>query len=377
MQLCEDRCPESSTLDFKRQLPSKAEQDKTEISKDVCAMANAEGGFIVYGIEEKDGGAFEISPITAESADSALRRIAQMLDSGIEPRLPSVRTRAIDVKGGHVIAVYVEPSYDGPHCVRMNNNRRFVMRNGTTTTDMAFDQIRTSFTRTATLQDQARLFAESRCSRIKEGHFAVPFAEGAILVAHFMPLVALAGRAKIDMAAIYDKEYSHFIKPRDGGATRKLNFDGLVIHNGMEPSYGYKFLFRNGCMEGVELAGAARELGGQRPVNILFSKQITQDLRLLIQQFIAAAKRLELFGAAILQCSLINAAGYQLSLAGDWNNISREADRPEFAFPPVWIESIGTASIDEIVAPTLHTLWQSFGQMACPHFDTNGTYIEK
>ncbi|MDN2669780.1 ATP-binding protein [Janthinobacterium sp. SUN026] len=376
-QLCEDACPESETLDFKRQLPSKADHDKTEISKDICALANSEGGVIIYGIDEKDGVASLICPITSETADSALRRIAQTTDSGIEPRVPSVRTRAIDVEGGYVVVIRVEASYDGPHCVRSNSNRRFVMRNGTTTTDMIYDQIRTGFTRTTALISKARRFASLRNIEIKEGRAALPLTDGALLVVHFTSLVTLAERAKVDMASLYSTGYQELIDPNDGGGTRSLNLDGLVIHDWSGSSHGYRFVFRDGSMEAVFLAGQVTEYGGQQPQRILWGKEITQDLRTVTRQFLKVAKLLEMNGAAILQCSIVNATNYKLGTGNTWAEVSKPGDRGFYELPPEWIDSIENAEVDKVIAPVLHTLWQSFGRSTCPHFDGNGDYIFK
>ena len=56
-KLCQDGCPESSTLEFKQVLPGKSDKDKREFCKDVVALANADGGDLVYGVKEEEGGA--------------------------------------------------------------------------------------------------------------------------------------------------------------------------------------------------------------------------------------------------------------------------------------------------------------------------------
>lgn len=59
-QLCDDKCPESETLDFKRDLPGNSDKDKHELLKDICALANAGGGDLVYCVDEIDGVAASI-----------------------------------------------------------------------------------------------------------------------------------------------------------------------------------------------------------------------------------------------------------------------------------------------------------------------------
>lgn len=62
--ICRERWPESQTLDFKRLLPANDEKGKQEFLKDVCAFANAGGGDLMYGVQEKPAGqADQIIPI--------------------------------------------------------------------------------------------------------------------------------------------------------------------------------------------------------------------------------------------------------------------------------------------------------------------------
>lgn len=56
-QLIADAEPETLTLEFKAAASlTKNEQSKNEITKDVCAMANADGGRLIYGIAERHDG---------------------------------------------------------------------------------------------------------------------------------------------------------------------------------------------------------------------------------------------------------------------------------------------------------------------------------
>jgi predicted HTH transcriptional regulator len=52
-QLVADRVPEGRELEYKRELPGNADEDKREFLYDVTSLANASGGFLIYGIEEK------------------------------------------------------------------------------------------------------------------------------------------------------------------------------------------------------------------------------------------------------------------------------------------------------------------------------------
>ena len=369
-QLCDSECPESQTLDFKRELPGKLDQDKHELCKDVVALANAEGGDLVYGIEEKDGVAGSIVGITTETADVAIRRINQVLDAGIEPRIHGLRMQHIPVSEGYVLMLRVPASYDGPHCIRTNGNnkqqRRFVMRNGTMVSDMSYDQIRAAFDRTATLAEQARRFIANRRELIANGETPVPLKEGPKLVIHLVPISGLAGRMAVDLRTVYHVNYNDFIDDEWGGGTRFFNIDGLVVYPGFgrdKGEEGYNHIFRTGALEGVTLGGESLEKQFS-----LWSLKMSKFYYQSMNMFSEAVKSLELSGPGLLGLSVFNVKGYELVI--DRHNRSHKmADRQHLVPSEVWIEDIENVDIGSVIRPLLDTLWQAFGIERCLDFD--------
>src|ERR1700722_14955352 len=99
-EVCQQRWPESQTLDFKRELPGKDSRGRNEFLKDACALANADGGDLVYGIAELDGAANAPPPISNESIDSLRARLLQILDAGLEPRVSGIAMHEVLIDGG-------------------------------------------------------------------------------------------------------------------------------------------------------------------------------------------------------------------------------------------------------------------------------------
>jgi len=87
---CRERWPESQTLDFKRELPGLDARGRNEFLKDVCAMANADGGDLVYDIAEEGGAAREPGPIGTAPVFNAMRQTLQSL--GVQ--ISDIRTAA-------------------------------------------------------------------------------------------------------------------------------------------------------------------------------------------------------------------------------------------------------------------------------------------
>lgn len=372
-KLCDDKCPESQTLDFKRELPGNTDKEKHEICKDVAALANTDGGDLVYGIEEENGAAGSICPIAGEPSDAAMRRIAQVIDAGVEPRIHGIKMRAIDVDGGYAIVVRVPTSFDGPHCIRVNNSRRFVMRNGTTITDMSFDQLRSAFDRSATLAERARAFIADRLRSISEQTTTAPLQLGPHFVVHLVPIAGLAGRKTVDLRNVDAGAFSELYGNDWGGCSRTFNFDGLLIHRGGRQNdgyYAYNHVFRTGAIEGARVGGATQEVSSGVEKPIVWSLDMSKFFHNSVKQFLSSSKDWGFAGPAVLSVAVLNVKGYQLATGDVFRKFSHAmADRPHLIPPDLWIEEIDSVNLDGVVRPLLDNLWQAFDIERCPHFD--------
>lgn len=256
-EICAQSYPESSTLDFKRALPSRDERGRSEFIKDVCAFANADGGDLIFGIEEKNGCASILVPVVDEAADAAQRRLVQYLDAGVEPRVFGVQFWSVEIDGGYALVLRIPPSFNGPHRYKFNNSTRFVVRTGTLTSELSYDQLRMAFDRSATLTERARTFRQGRLDAIRDGKTWRPMLPGPVCVFHLIPLGSMTLRQTIDVGRLYH-DFNSFMFPDWAGASRTLNLDGLLVHPGGKPSdpaTAFVQVFRSGALEAVRYGG--------------------------------------------------------------------------------------------------------------------------
>ena len=372
--VCKERWSETDTLEFKRDLPGGSDKEKHELLKDVCAFANADGGDIVFGVEESDGTAETIVAIASEPFDAAQRRISQILDSGIEPRLQALQIKSVVFSDGFVLVIRVPASFSGPHCIRVNNAKRFVMRNGTGTTDLTFDQLRSAFDRTATLSDRARHFLADRTKLIADRRTPKRLSDGPTRAIHLIPIGGLAGRQSANLASLNGQGFTQFLEPDWGGGSRSFNLDGMVMFPGGasdEDHNGYSQVFRNGIMEAASVAGGVHKPSpGQPERQIAWATDTTKFFRERTETFISVAKGWGLVGPAVLSYALLNVDGYELATSTRYFMRRKpESDRPHLVVPELWIESLESVEIDQIVRPLLDILWQGFGLERCLDFD--------
>jgi len=371
-ELCAERASESLTLEFKRELPARGlDQAKVEFLKDVCAMANAAGGDILYGIEERDGAAAAVMPITGEPFEVAQRRLRQVLD-GMEPRLDAVQFHEVPIAaGGFAMVVRVPQSFIGPH----RFNWRFVFRDTTRVADMSYDQLRAAFDRTASLTAAANAFREERLEVIAQGHTWRPMDPGPLCVVHAVPIASMSRRIAVDVAAEHAR-FASLMLPHWASGSRSLNLDGLIAFASSRGKNltDYTMLFRNGSLEMVALGGATFH------EKLIPSTSVAQFYRSAIQLSGATFARLGISGPAVVAAAFLNIAGYKLALStqqGFLEGMSL-ADRNTLVFPEYWVDDLAAfPAVDEIAQPMLDVLWQSFGLLRCFEYNEQGEWVNR
>ena len=373
-QICLEQWPETQTLEFKAKLPLNDETAKHEFRKDVCALANAEGGDLVYGIGENSGCANAIDPIVDSDFDAVQRRLKQILESMVEPRIHNIRFhRCTLAAGGFVVILRIPSSYDGPHRFGLAPAHRFAIRIDTSTSDMTYDQLRNAFGRSETLHQKAAQFRAARVDMIVADQTPRVMKFGVRLIVHIIPLCGLAGRAKVDIAAL---QAAHDIFRMDASTSWKriANLAGLKLHPPYEVNSGatYAQIFRNGAFEYVE--NVSQESQGQDKF-IVDGNYVGTELRNCLNVYAKGAIQLGVEGQAVVCISLAYTNGSLLLLRG--NSLSRDLTEGggKIDLPEVMVADIaGVLNLDEITQPILDVLYQCFGQHSCNLYDATGRW---
>lgn len=143
-QAIEEGVEESAELDWKRQLPELSSLKKSDIDKDIAAMANSGGGIIVYGVLEEDKRATSRhdAGILDERYQRSLRQIAF---SSITPPVLDLRVHDISTEGPQAYAIEVAASNDGPHLIFNNQYFGAPFRNDADTMWMNERQLEASY----------------------------------------------------------------------------------------------------------------------------------------------------------------------------------------------------------------------------------------
>ena len=138
---------ENLWIDFKKMEYHKDSNDlekhKREICKDVTAMANAEGGYILIGVSEENKIAQGF--FTVSDADKVAESITSICLQSIDPRIPNFEVEPYSLKWENkdieLVMIHIPPSGMRPHSFIWKNSTNFVKRYGDVTREYPVSEL--------------------------------------------------------------------------------------------------------------------------------------------------------------------------------------------------------------------------------------------
>ena len=127
-----DNQEENLWIDFKQQNyhkdPNDLEKHKHEICKDITAMANAEGGYILIGVREENKVAQDF--FTVDDASNVAHSINGVCLQNVNPRIPNFEVEPYYLKwknrGIELVIIHIPPSEMRPHSFIWKGTTNFV-----------------------------------------------------------------------------------------------------------------------------------------------------------------------------------------------------------------------------------------------------------
>lgn len=101
-------------------------QGKSEFKSDVCAFANAEGGYLIIGISNDNGCASELCGINIPNDDLDKFELDRRNDlMGIQPRIPSIKFHFIKIENGrYIVILYIRHDNSAPY-LHIENEKNY------------------------------------------------------------------------------------------------------------------------------------------------------------------------------------------------------------------------------------------------------------
>ena len=391
-------------LEFKRETYGNADADKKELLKDISAFANTLGGDLFIGIEEKNGVASALTPLSGIDIDTEILRLSSILRDGIEPTLIGMQIRRIRIadeagKGesaegaedgagrerdageesgeagaeeDEVIHIRVPRSFTPPHRVIFQGLNRFFGRDSVSAHQLSMPDLRRLFGQERDMYDRARAFIGERFLRIQAGDTPVPVKQtGSGLVMHLVPLMDFAQGRRMDIGRL--KAQRDRLDPiSERGGRLFVNLDGVCVTRSGGESLGYTQIFRDGSVEAFQ-ADIVVE-----PDERCFvpSLAFANDVRTAVGSYLKSMRALGASAPVAVTFRFFGMKGARIAVKSRMGSeFSKPLQIKELSLPDAPLDSLeDDASLDGLLQEQFDILWNAFGYDRCSLFDADGAW---
>lgn len=362
---------ETGDLDWKRvAYDSRRPGWDEEAAKDIAAMANSGGGWIVFGIEE-DGdknAASKIAPISWSATDQ--QRILRAAYAKIGPPVVGLEFHQIecgDEDSGSIVMMRVPDSADAPHFAKKGDDA-FVAprRNGPHTVYMSDREIERGFReRFQHADDQERLL-QDRYERACE---ALRPEDGVFLALAAVPFEQLTRREPTAADRVYRYRDDPLLPAQAGLRAPRNWWEGGEIKKGLHQwiiraSKGVHWKFRKFFCDDATVLGAYQlgllvtdeDRSDQYPVGLTNHCRAVDIETALIDHVTLLrthAKERQAHGGFRMRAGLVGIDGepIYIRVIDDWTGRLLDADNmePIVRFQPITLELDPLSNIDELL----------------------------
>jgi hypothetical protein len=400
--LCERKVAEGKQLDFKDALPGGDDKGRIDFLKDVTALANTDGGDLIYGLLEeredgqKTGVAGEVVGIENLNFDERRLWMENLLRDNTDPRLAGVgyHTVAVDDRRTALV-VRVPRSWNGPHAVSFGKHWRFYARNAAGNYPMDVSQLRDAVLAGSTVLDKLESFRDARLRELRSRHGARP----PLIALHIQPFESARPGFNVDLSKVKPAAEYFALGWSFEAPKVRFNFDGLVaVNNGAFT--GHVQLYRSGAIEEVDFFLLKEKTTvGQK---VITSIELERFLFKAVGRRLSLLKALGISSPVTIQLSLLNVedfrllarAGHMMGTGAFDQLFPTPVDRPDLIIPGLLIENLQDLELEGVshtessgldisrswkiaetlVRPLLDAIWNSVGVERCFHYDSDGVW---
>ncbi|MGC6400316.1 helix-turn-helix domain-containing protein [Sphingomonas sp. FW199] len=360
MRLIDNQVGERRDLEFKRDLPGGRDEDKKEFLADVTALANAQGGDLIYGIEERDGVAAGLPGLKLDNLDEEQLRLENIIRDGAAPRLIGVRMHWVTLaSGASALVIRIPASLASPHRVIFKNSGRFYGRNSRQKYEMDVHELRHAFTEADQLSTRFRALHHHaiEMARGVDMPFFMGFNPRAIV--SVTPLAYF--REAMDLPVTHDDSIQPVRLARSYRACDAIDtIEGVLMHDPGDPATGivdsFSLTHRAGRADHAwRIGGVSTNDDGEEKNWV----RISAFEKGLLEATVSTQNRLRHFnveGPWVIQATVFGVRNHALALPHDY------ASRPAFRDTAL-LGELRVDHIDEaVLEPLLKNFWLLFGE---------------
>lgn len=378
LALIDEGIEEGQRLEYKRELHLGKPKEHREAAKDVSGMANAQGGLLIYGVEEEvlEDGRRVPRAATPLTDGGVQARLEDVLYTTVTPRL-NFESRLLETDGGYFLVVRAFQRGGVPHMVDAYQDKRCYVRTGLSTRPMEQHELEAAYR--AVVQRDAGVARRLRHLPL------IPRLEGLDLPppkvhrseGPWVSVVTLALDAPDPLFEMREADPHAF---RDDGDYERWGRESIVslglnwdAHGYMDESFGHGLtervrLYRSGAFEW------GRSFPRDEPVpSVVLARKVHDALG----YFATSYRRAGYFGRVSIWVSIDGAGGTELGVAHAHRHSSFDAPTLGVGH----LEWTGDTNVERlrhdlssVVHAAMDRIWVAYGFARSEMFDEEGNF---
>jgi hypothetical protein len=372
--LVESGATESKVLEFKQDLQVATDEQKQEFLSDVTAMANSDGGDLVFGMRAEKGVAKELVGLRNFVADDRIGMLENLLRDFVQPRLMGLKleVRALSNEN-HALLVRVPRSFASPHMVRHKGVTRFCGRNSAGKYDLDVQELRSVFLASETMSDKLRNFRLDRINKLVSGRGPVTLTSPHLMVLHVLPVMSTRSDLRL-VTADFERVKDHApLRPIGSqGWSWSHNMDGLLVTSPWRESacHSYVQVYRNGFLEAVESQTLAfKDQEAQIIPSIAWEKRILESF----PGYLKALEVLNLAPPYVVSLSLLNVEGFTMYVGPRYGESGTPIDREHLLTDDILVENPDQPP-GRLLRPLFDQIWNGCGWPKSINYSEEGDW---
>jgi Schlafen, AlbA_2 len=365
--LIESRIAEGQSIEFKRIINVSDTKAKKNLCAELASFANASGGDIVFGVNEKEGIASELLALPEFDADRTVLQLRQIFDSNIEPPVPGLQFCAVEV--GHkqfALVLRIPRSWARPHAL-LGESLQFLVRDGNRRRAFTLRELREVFGLSASIAARMKQFRADRIASLVADDTPARLSSRTLLVLHVMPQSAFDTPQSVDLSFLMKN--STLIWPmHDTGFSKKLNFDGVLSYFPgdflpvqTKAVRSYVQVFRDGCVEALTTEIFQDDVESLPKVIFHTYEAVVEKA---LHNHLSLLRELEIDPPIFVSMAFIGAKDYSLLLPGRFRHekSSSPIGRDVLIIPETPIYEYSSTYYDAL-KESFDRVWQTCGQL--------------
>lgn len=142
-----------------------------EFRSDICAFANASGGYLVYGVRDEKGLAAEIVGIDIIDNNTDHFELDRKNNlNGIMPKMPPIEFKFVPLSNGkYIVVIYVHRDFFAPYVhIENEKNYRIYKRIGNGKISMNYLEVKNMFNQSLSIEKEVRNYRRDRVRYFRE-----------------------------------------------------------------------------------------------------------------------------------------------------------------------------------------------------------------